>query len=129
MLRTEGCCEAAPLDALLFSRINYAVKPHAVAELAGTGVCWGVPYAAAPLLASAQPQIFAAFPFSLWLEAESGGEAAAGVAWPTAIALAGPCVPGSGGHGGHRDGNGVLEGGLDLLGGPADLCRFSKMYF
>lgn len=39
MLCTEECCKAALLEALLFSRINNAVKLHTVAELAETGVC------------------------------------------------------------------------------------------
>lgn len=39
MLCTEVRCKAALLEARLFSRINNAVKPHTVAELASTDVC------------------------------------------------------------------------------------------
>lgn len=39
MLCTEDRCKAALLEALLFSKINNAVKLHTEAELAGTDEC------------------------------------------------------------------------------------------
>lgn len=81
MLCTEDRCKAALLEALLFSRINNAVKLHTVAELAWTDVCKHAQVCVCGYIHSsphsllwlscAQYQLFVAFTLFHFLEVKS----------------------------------------------------------
>lgn len=81
MLCTEDRCKAALLEALLFSRINNAVKLHTVAELAWTDVCKHAQVCVCGYvhssphsllwLSCAQYQLFVAFTLFRFLEVKS----------------------------------------------------------
>lgn len=148
MLCTEDCCKAALLEALLFSRINNAVKLHAVAELAWTDACKHMqmrvcgyrhssPYSLL-WLNCAQYQLFAAFTLFLLLEVKyhifllpAHHEAS-----PQAgdiLAEAETLRPGPGSNfcpgrrkDGHKNAKGSLEGGLYFL--ESHLICLNKMF-
>lgn len=134
MLCTEDRCKAALLEALLFSKINNAVKLHTEAESAGTDECKRA--GGCPWLCTQQPTkfllwlSFAAFRIFCLLEVKSHvfllTAHCEDIPWQgypgwCRIALARPWFswsdfcPGRR-QGGHKDAKGNLEGGLDFLG-------------